>query len=310
MKLLLPYAYDIDGNLIKIEDAVKGQKYFCPICKAELLLRICKKQPGAKYYRRNHFAHKGNSENRCSESFLHMLFKERCAELLRDKISRHENLFFEWECKKCYEHHKGNILKKASNVITECDLAVCKPDIALLDSDGKVIIVVEVVVTHKPEPESLEYYEKNKIACLQIIVNDFSDCEHIEEKLSLPDDVNVCPNPVCDNCGQVKNKAKMVIIPATCWRCGGEMKVAMILANNERGIITASSFNEEEINQANSLGANIAKRYSKTVENSYMANVCEHCNAFIGDFYMHDYYYSQPDKEKDLSYICFHCNDI
>ena len=93
----------------------------------------------------------------------------------------------------------------------------------------------------------------------------------------------------------------MVIIPATCWRCGGEMKVAMILANNERGIITASSFNEEEISQANALGANIAKRYSKTVENSYMANVCEHCNAFIGDFYMHDYYYSSPEKEKDLS---------
>ena len=310
MKLLLLYACDIDGNLVKIEDAVKGQKYFCPICKAELSLRICKIQPGEKYYRRNHFAHKGNSENRCSESFLHMLFKERCAELLRDKISRHENLFFEWECKKCYEHHKGNLLKKATNVITKCDLGVCKPDIALLDSDGNVIIVIEVVVTHKPEPESLEYYEKNKIACLQIFVNDYSDCEHIEEKLSLPDEVNLCPNPVCDKCGHVKNKAKMVIVPASCWRCGHEMKVAMIVANNERGIMSASSFNEKEISIAKSLGANIVKRYSKTVDDSYMANVCKHCNAFVGDFYMHDYYYSQPEKEKDLSYKCFHCNDM
>ena len=41
-----------------------------------------------------------------------------------------------------------------------------------------------------------------------------------------------------------------------------------------------------------------------------MANVCEHCNAFIGEFYMHDYYYSSPEKEEDWSYICFHCNDI
>ena len=102
----------------------------------------------------------------------------------------------------------------------------------------------------------------------------------------------------------------MVIIPASCWKCGYEMKVAMIVANNERGIKSASSFNEKEIGIANSLGANIAKRYSKTVDDSYMANVCKHCNAFIGEFYMHDYYYASYEKEKDLSYICFHCNEM
>jgi hypothetical protein len=64
------------------------------------------------------------------------------------------------------------------------------------------------------------------------------------------------------------------------------------------------------LNYSPSIASIIAKRYSKTVEDSYMANVCEHCNAFIGEFYMHDYYYSQPDKEKELSYICFHCNDM
>lgn len=93
-------------------------------------------------------------------------------------------------------------------------------------------------------------------------------------------------------------------------KCGYEMKVAMIVANNERGIKSASSFNEKEIGIANSLGANIAKRYSKTVDDSYMANVCKHCNAFIGEFYMHDYYYASYEKEKDLSYICFHCNEM
>ena len=310
MRLLLPYAHDINGNLVHIDNAQKGQKYKCPNCGAELLLKISKIPEGQKYHRRNHFVHKGNSDNHCSESFLHKLFKEKCAEYIRKKISAQEDLFFEWECKKCYERHKGNLLKKATNVITECDLSVCKPDIALLDSEGKVVIVVEVVATHKPEPEAFEYYEKNKIACLQIIVNDFSDCEHIEEKLSLPDEVNLCPNPVCNKCGRVKNKAKMVIIPASCWKCGYEMKVAMIVANNERGIKSASSFNEKEIGIANSLGANIAKRYSKTVDDSYMANVCKHCNAFIGEFYMHDYYYASYEKEKDLSYICFHCNEM
>ena len=107
-------------------------------------MKISKIPPGQKYHRRNHFAHKGNSENHCSESFLHKLFKDRCAELLRDKISKNENQYFEWECEKCYEHHSGNLLRKAVSVVTEYDLGVCKPDIALLDNNGKVVIVIEV----------------------------------------------------------------------------------------------------------------------------------------------------------------------
>ena len=78
-KLLLPYAYDSNGNLVHIDNAQKGHKYTCPNCGAELLLKISKIPEGQKYHRRNHFAHKGNSDNHCSESFLHKLFKERCA---------------------------------------------------------------------------------------------------------------------------------------------------------------------------------------------------------------------------------------
>ena len=307
MKLLLPFAYDIDGNLVNIDDAIKGQKYTCPTCGAELSLKISKIPPGQKYHRRNHFAHKGNSENHCSESFLHKLFKDRCAELLIDKISKNESLHFEWECEKCFEHHSGNLLKKAARVVTEYDLGVCKPDIALLDNGGKVVIVIEVVVTHRPEPEVLEYYEKQKIACLQIVVDDFIDCDRIEEMLSSPNNVNLCPNPTCVKCGQVMHNVKMVTVTTECWKCNRAMKVAMLVADNGRELLSPSEFNEEEIRIAKSLGVNIAKRYSKTIKDSYVANVCGHCNAFVGDFYMHEYYYSPHDDEVDLSFKCFSC---
>lgn len=307
MKLLLPFAYDIDGNLVNIDDAIKGQKYTCPTCGAELSLKISKIPPGQKYHRRNHFAHKGNSENHCSESFLHKLFKDRCAELFIDKISKNRTQLFEWNCEKCYEHHTGNLLKKATKVVTEYDLGVCKPDIALLDNNGKVVIVIEVVVTHRPEPEVLEYYEKHKIACLQIVVDDFIDCDRIEEKLSSPNNVNLCPNPTCGKCGQVMHNVKMVTVTTECWKCNQEMKVAMLVADNGREILSPSEFNEEEISIAKSLGVNIAKRYSKTVKDSYVANVCGHCNAFVGDFYMHEYYYLPHDDEVDMSFKCFSC---
>ena len=305
MKLLLSYAYDSNSNLVHIDNAQKGHKYTCPNCGAELLLKISKIPEGQKYHRRYRFAHKGNSDNHCSESFLHKLFKERCAEYIREKIAAREDFLFEWECEKCYEYHRGNLLKKAARVVTEYDLCVCKPDIALLDCNEKVVIVVEVVVAHKPEPNTLQYYEDNKIACLLINVEDFTDCENIAEKLSHPNKVNLCPNPICKKCGNVMHNSKIVTVATECWKCGHNMTIAMMLDVGR--ISSPADFNTEEIEIAKTLGANIQKRYSKTVNDNYFANVCAHCNAFVGDFYMHEYFDLPHTNEIDLDYKCFNC---
>ena len=91
MQLLLPYAHDIDHNLVHINDSQKGQKYTCPHCGAELLLKIGK-------VRSAHFAHKVKiaDENRCSESVLHKQFKEKCSEVISIKIREKQELFFKW----------------------------------------------------------------------------------------------------------------------------------------------------------------------------------------------------------------------
>lgn len=307
MPLLLPYAYDCNKQLVHIDDAKKGEKYTCPNCGAELLLKISRIPEGQKYHRRNHYAHKCNSDNHCSESFLHQLFKEKCAEFIRQKLSDNEGIGFEWHCEQCEEEHSGNLLKKAVRVETEYDLGICQPDIALFDKDSKVVIVVEIVVTHKPEPEVMQYYDENKIACLYIQVDDFSDCDRIEEKLSHPDKMNICPNPRCKKCGRVMHHVQMVIIASNCWKCGREMKIALLATKNGHDYFSADEFNEEDIKIANSLGANIKQCYSKTVNKSYFANVCKHCNAFVGKFYMHEYYYEPHEKESDYYCKCLKC---
>ncbi len=305
-KILLPYANDINGNLVHINDAQKGQKYVCPNCGAELSLKISHRQKGQKNYRRPHFAHIGNSDNHCSESFLHKLFKERCAKYLCEKISAKTSVTFEWKCEKCDEEHQGNLLKKAINVVTEYNLGICQPDIALLDREGNVIIVIEVVVSHSPEPAVLEYYNNNKIACLQIKVDDYPDCNNIEEKLSHPNNVNLCPQPICKICGGIMYQPKLAIFETECWKCKRNMRLAMIIISSKM-ILYPDDFNEEDIKLAQSLGVTIKKQYSKTINESYLANTCDHCNAFIGDFYMYDYLSLSPDKTVDLGYRCFSC---
>lgn len=307
-KLLLPYAINSSGNLVHIDDARKGDIYTCPSCGANLSLRISKIPEGQKYHRINHFAHKGSVDNYCSESFLHKLFKQRVSEYIRTELDRpNKAIWFEWKCDKCNELHKGNLLKKATQVIEELDLQVCRPDIALLDKDGKVVIVIEIVVTHKPSPETLQFYKDNKIACLQIEVSDFSECDRIQEKVLHPNAVSMCPNPICKKCGEVMNRAKLIVVTASCRKCSNAMKIAMIVSNDGNYIHSPKVFTNDEIRKAQMFGVNIKNRYSQTVRENYWANVCDKCNAFVGDFYMHDYFNLPHDEEVDLSYKCFNC---
>lgn len=198
MELLLPYAYDDDGNLVYIDNAQKEHKYTCPNCGTDLSLKISKIPEGQKYHRRNHFAHKGNSDNHCSESFLHRFFKEKCAKYIQEKISAHGCLFFVWRCKRCGGQHRTNLLEKAVKVVLEYDLGVCRPDIALFDNNDNLLFVIEIVITHKPEPEVLKYYEDNKVVCLRIKVDNFFDCKNIMKKLSHPstDSTILCTFPL------------------------------------------------------------------------------------------------------------------
>lgn len=196
MNLLLPYAYDAKRTLVHIDNAHKGQIYTCPNCGNELLLKIGKIPEGQKYHRRNHFAHKGNTDNHCSESFLHKLFKEKCVELIEKKLATKEKLFFSWKCSYCTHTHRDNLLYNVSSVKLEYLLGTCRPDIALLDENHNVILVIEIIVNHPPEVETLQYYNKNNIGCLQINVRDFDDCQKIETKLSNPDKVNLCLTPL------------------------------------------------------------------------------------------------------------------
>ena len=305
-KLLLPYAYDSTGNLVHIDNAHKGETYTCPECGKVLSLNISKIPEGQKYHRRNHFSHpKGSPDNQCTESFMHKLFKERAAECIRGKIENGNAFEFVWQCRECDEVHVGNMLKKAETVCLEYDLGVCRPDVALLDADGKVVIVIEVVVTHKPEPEVMAYYNDNKIGCLQISVSDFDDCENVERKLMRPDFVNLCPTPICKKCGKKMQKAKMVIGYDTCWRCGSNMEIAIIKSNGQ--VYSPEDFNEEEVRLANENGAFVVMNYSNQMKESYFANTCKHCKAFVGQHHIHDYYEMPHEKEIDLGYKCYNC---
>lgn len=205
-QLLLPYAYDTNNNLVHIDNAQKGQKYFCPNCRAELVLRISKIPDGQPYHKVNHFAHKGKTDNHCSESYLHKHFKDECAKLIRTKISQEARLNFEWICQYCQKKHNYNLLSNVTEVITEYNLKEYRPDIALVDNNNNIIFAIEVYVKHFPESKVLQYYSDNNISCIVIAITDFADCDNIEKKLTHPSRYFLNPKPFCDGCDKMINR--------------------------------------------------------------------------------------------------------
>ncbi len=217
-ELQINFAFDLDNSIVFAKDAVKGIPYKCPECGQELVFKSSGNTgPGS---RRPHFAHKGGGGSNCTpESLLHSAFKIKTAEILQEKINCDcKEFILNWKCEGCNKPYSGNILYMAKDVKIELDLGVCRPDIALLDANGKVIIAVEIVNTHYPEEGVLKYYRDNGIVLVQYNVTE-DDLLNIEERLHIPDHVSLCLD---SNCREFKpTLLNRTVIPRNiqCIRC-------------------------------------------------------------------------------------------
>lgn len=79
----------------------------------------------------------------------------------------------------------------------------------------------------------------------------------------------------------------------TCWKCKNKMHSAYGLVNG--GPIPPDFFNETMLKICNEKGVILQERKSNTTGESHIVNVCPHCGAFIGEFYLHDMWYGETE---------------
>jgi len=265
------WAVDENGSPVHIDDAVKGISYFCPGCESKFTLKDSGKTgPGSK---RKHYSHSSNA-NCSGESYLHKMFIKRVAALLEEYQSEGKALEVNWTCREChsdYSKHNFNILAKTARIESEYPLEGYRPDIALLDAEGKVIGAIEIVYKHEPEEGVLGCYKKLGITMIQINLFFEVDLDRVEQKIIRPDIVNLCLNQKCSNFSNHETGRKLLYSEVPCPRCGNPARTCQVEANSVFGAIP-TAYTDGEIKSAQAEGVRFI------VKDNQLRVTCPHCS--------------------------------
>lgn len=78
-----------------------------------------------------------------------------------------------------------------------------------------------------------------------------------------------------------------------CWKCGGKM--CSVYGVIDGHPISPDEFNDAMLKISRDKGVILQDRKSGTTGETHLVNVCPHCGAFIGDFYLHDLWYGETE---------------
>ncbi|MDR0598471.1 MAG: hypothetical protein LBG84_00095 [Treponema sp.] len=176
-EILYKYAENSAGKIIHIDNAVKGNEYFCPGCKQSFIFKHGQ-------IRRHHFAHKNDTDNCSKETYLHELGKKIFCETYEQCLNANEPFYISTSvsavCKYNGITQYKNCIKGATvpfdltssfkHIECEKNHGNFRPDITLSNDFGDIIFI-EIAVTHPCDKEKIA--SKNKI--IEINIKDESD---------------------------------------------------------------------------------------------------------------------------------------
>ena len=298
--MLIPFG-EKDGELVRVSMVERGLKCacICPLCKVSLVAR-----KGSR--KTHHFAHQAGSS--CDgETLLHYLGKNLMRDRLVRALSTHRSLPMEWKCSECPDWHEGNLIRVARSVEVEYSFEVCRPDLTLFDKDGKPVVFIEIVVSHRPEPNVYAYAEKRSIRIVQIELSSSDDLEQLASDGPIrPASVTACTRTKCEKCSSPLSMQYLHVVLTSCWKCSDEMKIALI--DQERALVGPREFSPDQVRIATERGALLKEKYSRTMGERYLANTCPNCDFMTGDFYLH-HHYDREQRETGVpaGAICWSC---
>ncbi len=155
MAFVVPAGVDSRGRLVRPSHASKMEDYRCPSCKDPLIFK-------AGPIRVRHFAHE-KSGTCTSETVTHHAAKL----LIVQQINDGPRLQIRRKCRACFNHRPQTLDSAVDSAQVELRLANGRVvDVGLL-SQGKPVMAIEVLVTHKAADMGLPWIEVQGKAVLK-----------------------------------------------------------------------------------------------------------------------------------------------
>jgi len=290
----VPFGADPAGVIVPIEEASATVEYRCPACDTPLILR-------AGVIRRHHFAHKPDAN--CSpETVLHAATNRRVADAIRAwRAGAGPRPLVRRHCAQCREVMDRLITERVVDAAVEHRLASGRIlDVALLDAAARVLLGIEVHVTHQVDDA--------KQASLGDLTWIELQAETVEDPaVWLPQRAGGrLPPAVCEACRErpLRRRRETLALAARygmqelpegyfaieldCWKC--QWKTPLFYWPG----IGVGRVAPEPWPQI------VKMRYSRTAQTSYLANGCARCDALLGDFYLEEALYNAIGQDPDF----------
>jgi len=168
-------------------------------------------------------------------------------------------------------------LENASSIREEYTLGECRPDISLLNERDEVVAVIEIVVSHPPEANAVQYYLENHIALVRIDLASEEDLANLEHRIANPNAVELCLDSKCPMYTIGKARRGLLVKSKTCPTCLMPMSAGLVRTSHAFGVRDSYDFNEEEVKVAESKGVKLERRFNQTSNEAYHAVVCMNC---------------------------------
>lgn len=279
----VPLGLDADDRLVERTRAEKGGQYRCPACLAPLIVR-------AGAVRAHHLAHRADAG--CSpETALHDGAKRLVAEVVNDWLAgRAPGPTIDTGCARCYNGLAEPLLARFGEAVVERRLDDgLVADVAFVTPE-RVMGVVEIRVSHA--------VDEAKAARLTVPWIELDAEEVIARPLAWSPIARGGPQrsrPTCPDCRErtlaglalADSLGIRIAVPpydvATheCYKCHRPFPVVTWSGRGRDG----------DWRPPEPIPSVLEFRFSKTAGTSYWANVCPHCSATAGDWFLYD----EPD---------------
>ena len=300
-----PYALDKGGSIVKAVDAPRSELYSCIACGERMVLRRGE-------IKRPYFAHYTEDLNCAPETVLHKMAKDNIKAGIDEAMSLKLEYPFTWWCTGCNQEHKGNLARSAREVKTEVSLDGVRPDILLSSIKGKYLVAVEVVVSHWPDQQAKEAYERLKIPVL-VAEPWWEGLENLKSGLGEIEGLNMpCRALRCSKCKSILRHTSISSVEAyPCKKCGKRIRVIWPgglepYAEQRRS--------KSMIAPASMVGVKLKWLRSPTHRRWYAYHVCQYCGQAQSDVYIYEYdlnedmvNYPEPDRRVEF-YYCKTCD--